>query len=363
MGGGGAHPQQTLLLLADWAGAPKQPSGGPAAEPRASRMAGPTNTASAASCAAAVHGAAHVGHVGGVLRSDADGARAAAGRASQQTPLQYAVLCAAQGGVLAMSDSTYAEDSRSRAAAKAKASETARTLRREDIIKFFHLTLVEAARQFEIGRTLFKSVCRREGIHEWPQPTRLIRRPNTKRNQERLRMEAEAADAELASRSKFIGVFWHRSVKKWQAQITYDMQTECLGSFADEQGGEEKAARAFDTAARRKAREPNAEHTDQHRRWVLNFPTEDDRRFDVARAIRAQQPMRVKQHQQHFPERRQRSKPTPQKKPAASDASAGPGARNDQPDGVEALALLAALQKPPSAAVRTSTKYEHSALV
>ena len=40
---------------------------------------------------------------------------------------------------------------------------------RSKLEALFHLPLQEAATHVGIGRTLFKRVCRREGIRQWPQ--------------------------------------------------------------------------------------------------------------------------------------------------------------------------------------------------
>jgi hypothetical protein len=292
-------------------------------------------------------------------------------------PRQTFTLPALHGGPALV----YASESERNGAAKARASETARTLRKEDIVGVFHMTVAEAARQFGLGRTCFKSVCRREGIHEWPRPTRLIRRPNTDRNQKRLRDEAEAADNELSPLSQYIGVFWNRTTKKWQAQITYDMQTIYLGTFTDEEGGEQEAARAFDTAARAKRREPSLDGTDKESRWVLNFPTEEDRRFDISRATAAQQPQRVKQLQQPVKRRKRVPKGETAKKKAektavekaaaaavlagreaaAAAASASPVAQGNDKAGVDALALLADLHSAAATAAEAAAPAPASA--
>ena len=215
-------------------------------------------------------------------------------------------------------------------AAKARASETARTLRKQDIVKYFHLTVAEAARQFGLGRTCFKSVCRREGIHEWPRPTRVIRRPNL-RPVKRARLDPVECGP-LSQISNYIGVFWNQHDNKWQAQITHEHHTEHLGSFADDQGGEVEAARAFDAAARLKRRQQMHSSPESQTRWVLNFPSEEDRRYDVESAARAQQGHQLLQ-------------PQYESHKGAAHGRTGGNQQTDDLPGVEALALLAALHK------------------
>jgi hypothetical protein len=163
------------------------------------------------------------------------------------------------------------------AAAKARASETARTLKKSDIAQFMHLTVAEAAAHFGLGRTRFKSVCRREGIHEWPRPTRIIRRPNG------VKRKGAAANEDVApvKQSKYIGVLWHGD--RWHAQITHQQYTEYLGAFTKEQG-EEEAARTFDAAVRKKRKTLKHSGVDMQSRWTLNFATpedvEEDRRIE-----------------------------------------------------------------------------------
>ncbi len=222
-------------------------------------------------------------------------------------------------------------------AAKARASETARTLRKQDIVKYFHLTVAEAARQFGLGRTCFKSVCRREGIHEWPRPTRVIRRPNL-RPAKRSR-PTPAEHGPLTQISNYIGVFWNQRDNKWQAQITHEHHTEYLGSFTDEQGGEVEAARAFDAAARLKRRQQIHSSPDAQTRWVLNFPSEEDRRYDVESAARAQQGHLLQPGAHYEPQLQQ-----------LAQSGGGKSHGGDDLPGVEALALLAALHKSSAAA-------------
>jgi hypothetical protein len=59
--------------------------------------------------------------------------------------------------------------------------------------------------------------------------------------------------------SKYRGVAWQKSRKKWKASITYDCKFHHLGIFEDE----EEAARAYDRAARAHKGE----------KAQLNFPT------------------------------------------------------------------------------------------
>jgi hypothetical protein len=63
--------------------------------------------------------------------------------------------------------------------------------------------------------------------------------------------------------SKYQGVSWDKSSNKWVASIRCDGKRHSLGRFEDE----EKAARAYDRAAR-------AHHGEKAR---LNFPTEGER--------------------------------------------------------------------------------------
>jgi hypothetical protein len=62
--------------------------------------------------------------------------------------------------------------------------------------------------------------------------------------------------------SKYRGVSWHKSNKKWQAQIRYDGKEHFRGYFEDEQ----EAARAYDKAARAQCGE----------KAQLNFPVEGE---------------------------------------------------------------------------------------
>ncbi len=59
--------------------------------------------------------------------------------------------------------------------------------------------------------------------------------------------EANSAmmDKKRLNASKFRGVSWHVTDKKWKSQIQFDGKTRRLGSFAVE----EDAAKAFDRAA------------------------------------------------------------------------------------------------------------------
>jgi hypothetical protein len=62
--------------------------------------------------------------------------------------------------------------------------------------------------------------------------------------------------------SKYRGVSWYKSRKKWQARIQYDGKQRHIGHFEDE----EQAARAYDKAARA--------HKGEKAR--LNFPTKKE---------------------------------------------------------------------------------------
>ena len=72
--------------------------------------------------------------------------------------------------------------------------------------------------------------------------------------------------------SRFHGVSWHKSSRRWQAQLGHDGQRHFLGFFAEDK--EEDAARAFDTAARN-LRGARAHGGRNGTTWCyLNFPTE-----------------------------------------------------------------------------------------
>jgi hypothetical protein len=69
---------------------------------------------------------------------------------------------------------------------------------------------------------------------------------------------------------EFVGVTWHKQLRKWVAQIAHDGKKQHLGCFDDER----EAARAVDTAARR-LRGENAHGGRSGNNWYrLNFPTE-----------------------------------------------------------------------------------------
>eukprot|EP01046_Picozoa_sp_COSAG06_P045535 COSAG06_NODE_6310_length_2989_cov_55.070588_1_plen_615_part_00 len=84
---------------------------------------------------------------------------------------------------------------------------------------------------------------------------------------------AAAAASERQGPSKFVGVRWIKTSRKWRAVINHDGKPQSLGSFNDEH----EAARAVDTAARR------LRGADAHggraggRNWLrLNFPSEQE---------------------------------------------------------------------------------------
>jgi hypothetical protein len=89
--------------------------------------------------------------------------------------------------------------------------------------------------------------------------------------------EAEVAAAEAATRphghgSRFLGVSWKESSRRWLVQLKHDGQRHYLGYFAEDK--KEDAARAYDTAAR-KMRGTNAHgglNNSGHCQW-LNYPT------------------------------------------------------------------------------------------
>eukprot|EP01045_Picozoa_sp_COSAG04_P008485 COSAG04_NODE_471_length_13830_cov_4.905251_2_plen_199_part_00 len=85
-----------------------------------------------------------------------------------------------------------------------------------------------------------------------------------------------AAEALVAQRqaagqpaSRYVGVSWFKSERRWRAEIRHEGRRQGLGSFVEE----EAAARAFDDAARR-MRGGEAHGGGLRGRWRLNFPTE-----------------------------------------------------------------------------------------
>jgi hypothetical protein len=73
--------------------------------------------------------------------------------------------------------------------------------------------------------------------------------------------------------SRFHGVSWHKSSRKWQAQLGHDGQKHFLGRFAEDK--EEDAARAYDDEARRiRGAQAHGGRSSGTTRCYLNFPTE-----------------------------------------------------------------------------------------
>ena len=73
--------------------------------------------------------------------------------------------------------------------------------------------------------------------------------------------------------SRYMGVSWHKKSGGWMAQIRHERGTEFLGLFAESE--EEKAARAYDAAARRLL-SSSASGGSWLSSWppcVLNFPS------------------------------------------------------------------------------------------
>ena len=70
--------------------------------------------------------------------------------------------------------------------------------------------------------------------------------------------------------SRYVGVRWMQTRRRWAAEISHEGRRQHLGTFAEE----EAAARAFDDAARR-LRGDKAHG--ERGRWRLNFPTGAER--------------------------------------------------------------------------------------
>jgi hypothetical protein len=84
---------------------------------------------------------------------------------------------------------------------------------------------------------------------------------------------AAAAASQRQGPSKFVGVYWRKESRKWQAILTHDGKRHNLGTTFDD---EHEAARAVDTAARR-LRGEDAHGGRTGSRWHrLNFPTEGE---------------------------------------------------------------------------------------
>eukprot|EP01046_Picozoa_sp_COSAG06_P060180 COSAG06_NODE_12713_length_1339_cov_6.925806_1_plen_403_part_00 len=84
---------------------------------------------------------------------------------------------------------------------------------------------------------------------------------------------AAAAASEQQGPSKFVGVGWDKSNRKWKAQIRHDGKNHNLGSFDDEH----EAARAVDTAARRlRGEDAHGGRAAGVKCRRLNFPTEGE---------------------------------------------------------------------------------------
>jgi hypothetical protein len=80
---------------------------------------------------------------------------------------------------------------------------------------------------------------------------------------------AAAAASERQGPSKFVGVGWNKTDRKWMANIRHDGKQQHLGSFDDEH----EAARAVDMAARR-LRGDDAHGGRAGTNWLrLNFPS------------------------------------------------------------------------------------------
>ena len=80
---------------------------------------------------------------------------------------------------------------------------------------------------------------------------------------------AAAAASERQGPSKFVGVRWNKTNRKWKADIYHDGEMQYLGYF----DGEREAVRAVDTAARR-LRGEDAHGGRSGRHWLrLSFPS------------------------------------------------------------------------------------------
>jgi hypothetical protein len=78
-----------------------------------------------------------------------------------------------------------------------------------------------------------------------------------------------------ATVSEFVGVTWDKTSRKWKAAISHDGKRQHLGCFDDER----QAARAVDTAARRRRGEGahGGRSGGAGKNWLrLNFPTEGE---------------------------------------------------------------------------------------
>jgi hypothetical protein len=88
---------------------------------------------------------------------------------------------------------------------------------------------------------------------------------------------AVAAAAAQNFKSEFVGVSWDKQQGRWKAGIKHDGTNHHLGYFDDEQ----EAARAFDTAARRRHA---GSHAGNARRLKVNFPTAAEATFAKEKA-------------------------------------------------------------------------------
>eukprot|EP01045_Picozoa_sp_COSAG04_P008490 COSAG04_NODE_471_length_13830_cov_4.905251_7_plen_647_part_00 len=87
-----------------------------------------------------------------------------------------------------------------------------------------------------------------------------------------------AAEATVAQRraagqpsSRYVGVSWRNSQRRWVVKIQHEGQDQSLGTFAEE----EAAARAYDEAARRlRGDEAHGGRAGNGAGWRLNFPTQ-----------------------------------------------------------------------------------------